>query len=161
MKVQLRNYMTVIGMIVLTLTLNCTAEAQFGGAGRLAGTWDADVEITNCSTGELITSFKSVGAFHQGGTFNGITAGTPPAARTPEIGIWRHNMDNTYTLRFKAFLFNPMGVAVAYQLLTHTIELGRDNQSYTSAGEAKIFAMNGVQTGAVCSSAVATRMTFD
>lgn len=161
MKFQLRNHLAVIGIIVLTLTLHFTAEAQFGGGGRLTGTWDADVVLTNCTTGGFITNFKSVGAFHQGGTFNGITAGNPPAARTPEIGIWRHNMDNTYTLRFKAFLFDPMGAPIAYQIITHTIELGRDNQSYTSSGDAKIFAMNGMQTGQVCSSAVATRMTFD
>ena len=161
MKVQLRNYLAVIGAVILTLTLHFEAEAQFGGGGRLTGTWDAEVEITNCQTGDMLASFKSIGAFHQGGTFNGITAGTPPAARTPEIGIWRHNLDNTYTLRFKAFLFNPMGQPVGYQIITHTVELGRDNQSYTSVGSAKIFALDGTQTGSVCSSAVATRMSFD
>ena len=132
-----------------------------GRSGRLVGTWDAVVSITNCATGDVITSFQSTGSFHKGGTFTGVTSGTPPANRTPEVGIWRHVRRNEYEFRFKAYLFNPAGAPIAYQIITHTINLDRDNEDYTSAGDARIFAMNGTQIGAGCSSSIGTRMMFD
>jgi hypothetical protein len=139
------------------------AKAQNGG-GRLAGTWDATVTIYNCATGAPIRQFASVGTFHQGGTFNGITSGPPPppaAARTPEVGVWRHDKENGYTLRFKAFLLDATGNPIGYQVLTHSIELDSDNLNYVSDGGVQVFNMAGTQIGSGCSSSVATRMVLD
>jgi hypothetical protein len=143
------------------VTINCAfAQGQNEGGGRLTGTWDAAVTIVNCQTGETITNFQSTANFNQGGTFTGITSGTPPANRTPEVGVWRHVNKNNYLFRFKAYLFNPAGVAIAYQVVTHQLELGDDNLSYTSAGGVQIFAMNGVQIGTGCSNGVGSRFTL-
>lgn len=135
--------------------------AQSSGGGRLGGTWDATVTVYNCTTGAPIRRFASVGSFHQGGTFNGITSGTPPAARTPEIGVWQHEKGNEYLFRFKAFLFDSTGNATGYQVVTHRVELDSDNLNYVSNGAVQIFNMAGTQVGAGCSSAVATRMSLD
>lgn len=139
-------------------------DAHAQGGARLAGTWDSTVTIYNCATGAPIRQFASVGTFHQGGTFNGITAGPPPppaASRTPEVGVWRHDKENGYTLRFKAFVFDPAGIPLGYQIVTHTVELDSDNLNYVSDGGVQVFNMAGVQTGSGCSSAVATRMALD
>ena len=160
MKMIFRNRALTFVIVVLAFAITSSAQLSEGG-GRLAGTWDTTVSITNCMTGDVFTSFQSVGSFHQGGTFNGITAGTPPAARTPEIGVWRHDIKNRYAFRFKAFLFDPSGVAIAYQLIRHNIYLSTDAMSYVSSGEAQVFNMAGIQIGGGCSSAVATRMTVD
>ena len=164
MKTNLRNYVIFATLLlVLTAAGNSSAQrlATADGGGRLVGTWDAAVSITNCMTGDVLSSFQSTASFHQGGTYTGITSGMPPAARTPEVGVWQHELGNGYRFRFKAYLFNPSGVAIAYQIVTHTVELDRDNLNYVSSGDAKIFNMAGTQIGAGCSSAVGTRMTLD
>ena len=136
------------------------AQQNLGG-GRLSGTWDAMVSITNCETGAEDPPFRSTANFHHGGTFTGITSAMPPANRTPEIGIWRHETGNIYRFRFKAYIFTPAGAPFAYQIITHTLELADDNMSYVSNGDARIFALNGVQIGSGCSRGVGTRMTLD
>ena len=131
------------------------------GGGRLAGTWDAEVTIRNCATGDAIVSFLSTANFNQGGTFSGITSGTPPTLRTSERGIWRHVNGNLYRFRFKAYLYNAAAMAIGYQIITHDVELDDDNLNYTSAGTTRVFDLTGVQIGSGCSSAVGTRMTLD
>ena len=163
MKSNIRNYMMLAGLMLVLFTANCLAQglAVPNGGGRLVGTWDATVSITNCMTGDVITSFQSTANFNQGGTYTGITSGMPPALRSPEVGVWDNQGDNSYRFRFKAYLFNSSGVATGYQIVTHTVELDKDNLNYTSAGDAKIFNMMGTQVGAGCSRAVGTRITLD
>lgn len=163
MKTNFRNYMMMATVLVLIFSFNSLAQglAAPDGGGRLAGTWDTTVSITNCMTGDVIATFQSTGSFNQGGTFVGITSGPSPATRTPELGIWDHGVGENYRLRFKAYLFNSSGVAIGYQIITHDVALEKDNQNYTSSGGVKIFNLAGTQIGAGCSSAVGTRMTLD
>ena len=147
-------------MVVFAIT---DVNGQSGG-GRLAGTWDAAVTIYNCATGDTLGQFASVGSFHEGGTFTGITSGVPlpPAVtRSPEAGVWRHTKDNRYVFRFKAFLFDAARVAIAYQIVTHVVELDSDNLNYVSDGGVQVFNMAGTQIGTGCSSAVGTRMVIE
>ncbi len=161
MNMKFRNYILAAALFVGVLSGQSLAQAGNSGGGRLAGTWDATVSITNCATGDVLSTFQSTGTFHAGGTFTGITSGTPPSMRSPEAGVWRHEGAGTYQLRFKAYLFNPAGAPTAYQIVTHNVELDKNNLDYTSSGDARIFAMNGTQIGAGCSSAVGTRMVLD
>ena len=161
MNKKLQNYIVSVSMVVITLAVSISAQKGNTGGGRLTGTWDAVVSITNCETGGVITTFQSTASFHQGGTSTGITSGVPPALRSPEVGIWRHEFDNKYSFRFKAYLFNAAGAPIAYQIITHEIELDENNLDYTSAGGVKIFALNGPPMGTGCSSAVGTRMLLD
>lgn len=130
------------------------------GAGRLTGTWDAVVTIRDCNTGNALNSFRSIANFNQGGTFLGSTSGLPQSARTPEHGVWRHVMGNLYEFKFKSFNFDPTGNAVTYTVVRHDLELDQSGDAYTSAGEAKVYLMNGVQVGQGCSSGVGTRFDF-
>ena len=156
--------MTTIFLALVGIFAISDVNGQSGG-GRLAGTWDATVTIYNCATGvPLRPPFASVGSFHEGGTFTGITSGTPPppaAARTPEAGVWRHVKDNRYVLRFKAFLLDATGNPISYQVVTHIVELDSDNLNYVSDGGVQIFNMAGTQIGTGCSSAVGTRMVLE
>jgi len=150
-----------LNLLLLFVWAFSTADAQNYGGGRLEGTWDALVNITNCSTGGTLLSFQSTANFNKGGTFTGITAGMPPALRTPEVGVWRHEIGNSYRFRFKAYQFNPAGVPIRYQIVTHDAELSEDGQTYTSSGEVKFFLMNGTPDGGGCSTSTATRFTLD
>ncbi len=143
---------------VQLLTLGCFGQGS--GGGRLAGTWDAAVQIKNCETGAVINSFASIASFYQGGTSIGSTSGLPQSSRTPEHGIWRHVSGRTYKFKFKSFNFNPAGQAISYTIVEHDLYLNDTADSYYSDGTAKFFLLNGTQVGQGCSDAVGTRMTF-
>lgn len=144
---------------VQLLSLGCYGQSM--GGGRLAGTWDAAVNITNCATGGTITSFKSTAAFNQGGTYVGVTGGTSPAERSTEIGIWKHVGENRYQFRFKTFHAPVGGPVLFYDIVTHEIVLDQDNLNYVSSGTATRYSMAGTQIFSGCSSAVGTRMLLD
>ena len=152
---------TVLVAILMVIAVSKATAQSAGGGGRLAGAWDTVVTIYNCQTGAPGPRFASLGTFNQGGTFTGITSGTPPALRSPELGVWEHTKGDSYVFRFKAFLFDATGAPTAYQVVTHTIELDSDNLHYVSDGGVKIFNMAGVQIGTGCSSAEGTRMVLD
>ena len=158
MKKNLRSLYALVAL--LTLTGFGSAQQNLGG-GRLDGTWDATIIITNCVTGAQITSFQSTANFHKGGTFTGITSGMPPSLRSPEVGIWRHESGSTYKFRFKAYQFNSAGAPILFQIVTHTLQLGQAGDTYESSGGVNFYDMNGVQIGSGCSSGVGTRMTLD
>jgi len=144
------------------LSIGCFGQSM--GGGRLAGTWDAAVQITDCATGTPIPnipSFKSTAAFNQGGTFVGITGGTAPSERSSEIGVWKHLEGDRYQFRFKAYRTAPGGgLPMFYEIVTHEVELDADNLNYTSAGTATRYNMAGVQVFSGCSEAVGTRMVL-
>ena len=150
----------VSALFMVFLVGGCFAQENDGG-GRLAGTWDAAVTIRVFATGDTIVSFQSTANFNEGGTFSGITSGTPPALRTSERGVWKHLKGNLYRFRFKAYLFNAAAQAIGYQVITHDVELDSDNLNYTSGGITQIFNMDGVQTGSGCGTTVGTRMVLD
>lgn len=140
----------------------CFAQANYGG-GRLEGTWDAVVTITDCETGKPLEDrkpFASIANFNRGGTFLGSTSGRPQASRTPEHGVWRHVSGNTYIFKFKSYDFDQTGNPVGYGILTHTIELNETADAYTSSGSVRIFLMDGTQVAQGCSDAVGTRFTL-
>jgi len=145
--------------ITTAATLACAQENR--GGGRLAGTWDADVTIRNCSNGEAIRSFASIGTFNDGGTFIGSTSGQAQASRTPEHGVWRHVAKNKYLMRFKSFNFDAGGIPINYQIITHTVHLSQDANSYYSEGGAQFYLMDGTPVMQGCSDAVGTRLTLD
>jgi len=149
----------MIAFLTLITVGTCLGQDSKGG-GRLVGTWDAVVRITDCNTGNVLNTFASIASFNQGGTSIGSTAGMPQAARTLEHGIWRHISDNTYLFKFKSFNFNAIGQAISYGIVEHTIELDSSGDTYYSQGTAKFYLLNGTQVGSGCSEADGTRMTF-
>jgi len=156
--------MTTILLALVGIFAITEVNGQSAGGGRLAGAWDTTVTIYNCATGVPIRQFASFSIFSQGGTFTGITAGTAPAARSPELGVWKHVKAGNYVFRFKAFLFDPTTnpvIPVGYQVVTHEIILADDNLNYVSDGGVQIFNMAGTPIGTGCSSAVGTRMSLE
>ncbi len=147
--------------ILVSVCASCYGQSYSLGGGRLAGTWDASVDITNCATGAVITSFKSIANFNQGGTYMGITAGTPPGKRSPELGVWKHIGENRYQFRFKTFhvLFGDQ--VTHYDIVTHEIQLDPDNLHYSSTGTSTRYTLVGDVVFSGCSTAVGTRMTLD
>ena len=156
MNLMIRTVMLAVMAAVATGTLF----AQDSKGGKLVGTWDAVVTIRDCDTGAALNTFASITSFNQGGTSIGSTSGIPQANRTPEHGVWRHVRGHMYEFTFKTFSFSPTGTPVGYSIITHDIKLDRGGDTYTSAGIAQIFLMNGVQVAQGCSDAVGTRFGF-
>jgi hypothetical protein len=151
---------TILAALFTVVIAGASFAQENKGGGRLVGTWDAVVRITDCTSGNVLNTFASIASFNQGGTSIGSTSGIPQAARTPEHGIWRHVSDNTYAFKFKSFSFNAMGQPVGYAIVQHTIELDSSGDTYYSSGTASVYLMNGTQVGGGCSEADGTRMTF-
>lgn len=156
----IRNIVPLTMMITVLLLSAAHAQTNRGG-GRLTGTWDSVVTVRNCGTGDPIRLFHSVGSFNQGGTFSGITSGSPPTARTSERGVWGHVANNVYRLRFKAYLYNPAAEVIGYQVVSHEIELDEKANTYVSGGTTQIFDASGVEIGSGCSTTISTRMVLE
>jgi len=151
---------TILAALFTAVIAGVSHAQETRGGGRLVGTWDAEVRITNCQTGIVDETFSSIASFNQGGTSVGSTAGRPQSSRTPEHGVWRHISGNRYEFKSKSFNFNPMGVAFGYVILRHEIVLNETADAYTSEGGVTVHALNGTQIGSGCSTAVGTRFSF-
>src|SRR5207237_2314606 len=86
-----------------------TASGQGTQGGRLQGTWEMQITLTDCA-GHVIRSFPSLIEYAAGGTVVESNGGTPQALKTPGEGVWRHTTNNNYAFRFKFFTFNALNV---------------------------------------------------
>ena len=135
--------------------------ASAGNHNSIRGVWNARVDIVNCLPGNVpgtvvFASFDAVNAYIADGTFLDMNAGNP-ALQSPHLGYWRHIRGNKYEFAQKFFLFD-IGVPLAtrYRIVRHDIVLDRTGLSFTSAGTAETYSMDGVllETGCSRSSAV-------
>jgi len=164
-----RNFVKIISGTILTLAVISAAafgiaygqeenKAEFqNGGGRLEGTWNARVAITNCQTGAEIRSFASIGTFMSGGTMLDSTSGMAQALKTPGHGVWSHLAGNTYKFAFKSFSFDAAGVFTGWTIIRHEAVLNSKGDEYASSGTAEFYAPNGTLTGTGCSSTTAER----
>jgi hypothetical protein len=134
-----------------------TAAGQGAQGGRLQGTWDTQVSIIDCQTGNVIRTFPSLIVFMAGGTLTETTSGTAPALRTPGEGVWRHTTDNTYAFRFKHFNFNAQNVLTGWNIIEAEASLDAAGNAYTSSGTVEVYDANGVLVATGCSTTVGTR----
>jgi hypothetical protein len=154
-----------LAVLITTGTLN-TALAQRGASGlsipspvepSLEGTWDNQVNIIDCQTGNPITSFRSLIVFMAGGTLTETTAGTAPALRTPGEGVWRHTNANNFVLRFKHFSFNTQNLLTGWNIIRAEVSLDAAGNAYTSSATVEVYNANGVLVATACARTVGTR----
>jgi hypothetical protein len=152
--------LAVVAAVLITVISVQGTDAQNRGGGRLEGTWDARVSITDCQTGNVLRSFDSLGIFMSGGTMIDSTSGVPQAFKTPGQGVWRHVKGNTYQMRFKSFTFSPQNTFTGWTIIEHEVTLDASGDTYTSAGTAAVYNALGAQIGGGCSTTTATRFDF-
>jgi len=144
--------------VLITLgTLNTVMAQSDGGGGRLAGTWDNQISIIDCKTGNVITTFQSLTVFMAGGTLTESTSGTAPALRTPGEGVWRHTTGNNYEFRFKHFRFNTQNVLAGYNIIHAEASLDAAGNAYTSTATVEVYDPNGVLIATACAKSDGTR----
>src|SRR5438477_10943272 len=101
----------------LVSMVTATATGQGTEAGRLQGTWEMHITLTDCA-GHEIRSFPSLIEYATGGTVVESNGGTPQALKTTGEGVWRHTTNNNYAFRFKYFTFNCINVFTGCTMIT-------------------------------------------
>jgi hypothetical protein len=147
----------LLGACALVTMVAATAAGQSDGGGRLEGTWDNQVSIIDCQTGNPITTFRSLIVFMAGGTLTETTSGTSPALRTPGEGVWRHTTANNYVLRFKHFSFNAQNVLTGWNIIHAEVSLDPAGNAYTSSATVEVYNANGVLLATACATTAGTR----
>ena len=146
-----------LAVLITMGTLNTSMAQSDGGGGRLEGTWDNQISIIDCKTGNVITTFESLIVFMAGGTLTESTSGTAPALRTPGEGVWRHTTDNNYVFRFKHFRFNTQNILTGWNIIQAEASLDAAGDAYTSSATVAVYDANGVLIATACAESVSTR----
>src|ERR1044071_9492615 len=133
-----------------------TAQSAVGGGGRLEGTWDMQITLTDCA-GHVIRSFPSLIEFVEGGTVVESNAGTPQALKTPGEGVWRHATDHNYAFRFKFFTFNTSNVFTGWTIIAGETTVDRTGDANVGTATVKVYDPNGNLLVTLCADTAGTR----
>ena len=145
-------------LVVCTLPLMVAPPATGQGteSGRLQGTWETQITLTDCA-GHVIRSFPSLLEFGAGGTVVESTAGTPQALKTPGLGVWRHSTGNTYAIRFKSFSFNAQNVFTGWTIISGETTVDSTGDARSGPATVEVYDPNGVLLITLCAETTGTR----
>jgi hypothetical protein len=146
----------LVGACASVTMVAATATGQSTEGGRLQGTWEMQITLTDCA-GHVIRSFPSLVEFMAGGTVVESNGGTPQALKTPGEGVWRHTTDNNYAFRFKFFTFNPQNVFTGWTIIAGETTVDSTGDANTGSATVEVYDPNGVLVATVCASTVGTR----
>src|SRR5256712_1832401 len=124
--------------------------------GRLQGTWEMQIALTDCA-GHVIRSFPSLIEYAAGGTVVESNGGTPQALKTPGEGVWRHTTNNNYAFRFKFFTFNSLNVFTGWTIIAGETTVDSTGNANTGSATVKVYDPNGVLLATVCTETAGTR----
>ena len=152
---------SLVGACVLVTMVTATASGQDPRpvgtvGGRLQGTWDMQITLTDCS-GHTIRSFPSLVVFMAGGTVTEASAGTAPALQTGGKGVWSHTTDSNYAFRFKDFTFNTSNVFTGWVIITGETTVDETGDANSGPATVDVYNASGVLVAHLCADAVGTR----
>src|SRR5206468_11117577 len=145
----------VVACALVTMVAT-TATGQSTVGGRLQGTWDMQISLTDCA-GHVIRSFPSLIEFVAGGTVVESNAGTPQALKTPGEGVWSHTTDNTYAFRFKFFTFDTSNVFTGWTIIAGTTTVNLTGDTNAGSATVKVYNTSGFLLVSLCASTAGTR----
>src|SRR6476469_5181576 len=126
----------VVACALLTMVAT-TATGQGTQGGRLQGTWEMQITLTDCA-GHVIRSFPSLIEYAAGGTVVESNGGTPQALKTPGEGVWRHTTNNSYAFRFKFFTFNYLNVFTGWTIIAGETTVDSTGNANTRSATVKV-----------------------
>ena len=85
------------------------------------------------------------------------TSGTPPALRTPGLGVWRHTTDSNYALRFKSFNFDAQNVFTGWTIVTGETTVDATGNTRSGPATVEVYDTNGNLLVTLCAETVGTR----
>ncbi len=122
----------------------------------LEGVWDVSVTVTNCQTGALIRTVRSIQMFDHHGAFT-ETANT--FLRGSSLGSWAHAHDQNFDATYWFFRYKPDGTFASFAKSLDSIELGQDGSTFTASGTIQDFDATGASISIGCFTHAATRLT--
>jgi len=140
----------------LVSMVTATATGQGTEGGRLQGTWEMQITLTDCA-GHVIRSFPSLIEYAAGGTVVESNGGTPQSLKTPGEGVWRHTTNNNYAFRFKFFTFNSLNVFTGWTIIAGETTVDSTGNANTGSATVKVYDPNGVSLATVCAKTAGTR----
>ncbi len=136
-----------------------TAAGQGTEGGRLQGTWEMQLTLSDCA-GHTIGSGQSVAIFMAGGTMMESQAPRPQAQKTPGEGVWRHTTGNNYAFRFEYFTFDAQNVFTGWTIIAGETTLDSTGDANTGTATVKVYNTNGVLLVTLCAEIAGTRFTL-
>src|SRR5947199_10776777 len=133
-----------------------TATGQGTEGGRLQGTWEMQITLTDCA-GHVIRSFPSLIEYAAGGTVVESNAGTPQALKTPGEGVWSHTTDHTYAFRFKFFTFNTSNVFTGLTIIAGQTTVNSTGDTNAGSATVKVYNTSGFLLVSLFASTAGTR----
>lgn len=130
------------------------SHAQQGNT--LKGVWDVTVTVTNCQTGALIRTVRSLQQFRPDGT---TLETANSAARGISEGVYSAAGDHTYNASYWFFRYKADGTFASIARISDLITLGEGN-TFTSAGTVLDFDATGALISTGCFVHSATRLTL-
>jgi hypothetical protein len=146
----------LVAVCALLPIFAATASGQGARGGRLQGTWDMQITLTDCA-GHVIRSFSSLVVFMPGGTLTEASGGTAPALRTGGQGVWSHTTDSNYAFRFKVFNFNTSNVFTGWTIITGQTTVDSTGNANSGPATVQVYDPNGNLLASLCADAVGTR----
>ena len=132
------------------------APGEGRAGGRLEGTWDMQITLTDCA-GHVIRSFPSLVEFAAGGTIVESNAGTPQALKTLGEGVWRHTTDHDYAFRFKFFTFNAQNVFTGWTVIAGETTVDATGNATSGTATVEVYDPNGNLLVSLCAEITGTR----
>ena len=124
--------------------------------GRLQGTWEMQITLTDCA-GHVIRSFPSLIEYAAGGTVVESNGGTPQALKTPGEGVWRHTTNNNYAFRFKFFTFDAQNVFTGWTIIAGETTVDTTGNANSGTATVEVYDANGNLLVSLCAETSGTR----
>ena len=146
----------LLAACALVLMVAPTATGQGTQGGRIQGTWEMQITLTDCA-GHVIRSFPTLVEFVAGGTVTEASGGTAPALQTGGKGVWSHATTNNYAFRFKDFTFNTSNVFTGWVIIAGELTVDATGNANTGPATVEVYDPNGVLLVTLCAEAAGTR----
>jgi hypothetical protein len=111
-------------------------------ANRIVGTWEFNVHLFRCDTGETLAQFRAASVYNAGGTMLDTNT-APPSTRGPAFGVWSYNRrTGEYSTSFRMYRYNPDGSFAGANEVNVTSILSADGNHMTGSSTGKILGPN-------------------
>src|SRR5215468_3293099 len=146
----------LLACALTTLVAGTRSPRDGAVGGRLQGTWEMRITLTDCA-GHVIRSFPIIVEFVAGGTLTEASGGTAPALQTGGKGVWSHTVDSTYAFRFKDFTFNSPYVLTGWVIISGETTVDATGNANSGPATVQVYDPNGNLLATLCADAVGTR----
>ncbi len=127
----------------------------------IEGVWETAASQRDCSTGAVLSTFRSAQVFHRGGTM-GDTSSHGPGTRGPAYGVWARSgsgrSGGDYSVKFRFFRYAADGSVAGSTVATVTVTLAADGNGFTATRSSQVLDNAGNPVATVCATDVATRL---